>query len=356
MLALRFTVILSLMFVLFTSCEAEPEVGNGSGDADGDSDSDADQETDTCANLDLTLDRQPAAIMLVIDASATMNLQLGDNDTRWSVIHKALMGTVSDPEAGLVWALEDQVNFGMVLFTAIRTAEGEPPEECPLLSTVAPALNNGAEIADIFLADNLDYMGASPVPEGIDAAASILLAMDKPGKKVILLATDGLPQTCDTLADSPDPVGQAAAVAAVQDAYTQGISTFVVGVGNEITAAHLQQVANAGVGLAPTGTENALYYQSETENSLIQALSGIVTEESRTCVYELDGKGVAEGEEGKGRVLLDGVELELGNQANGWQLKSQSEIELLGTACETIQFGEHRLEADFPCEAIVIIV
>jgi hypothetical protein len=180
--------------------------------------------------------------------------------------------------------------------------------------------------------------------------------MEKPSKKVILLATDGLPQTCDTLAVMDDPVGEAATIAAVQSAYDSGISTFVVGVGNEITAEHLQQVANAGAGLAPTGSENAVYYQGATENSLVDAISGIVTEESRSCIYELDGKGVADGQEDKGKVSLDGVELELGNTANGWQLKSQSEIELLGQACDDIQIGEHHLEADFPCEVIVIVV
>jgi hypothetical protein len=318
----------------------------------------ANEATDSCANLDLSLERQPTTIMLIIDGSATMNQPLGDNDTRWSVVHKTLMGTKSAPETGLVWALEDQVNFGMVLFTAVRPAPGEAsePGTCPLLSTVEPALNQGRAISEIFLADNLDYMGASPVPEAIDAAVGILNAMENPSKKVIVLATDGLPQTCDTLATAGDSVGEAATIESVQKAYDNGIVTFVVGVGDEITAEHLQKVANTGAGLPPEGSENAVYYQSETENTLVDAMSGIITEESRSCIYELNGKGVIEGQEGRGSILLDGTPLEMGNTENGWRLKSQSEFELLGKACDDIQFGEHHLEADFPCETIVLII
>jgi len=342
--------------------------GDANGDTNGDGytqwnvntrwDADADEATDTCANLDLSLNRQPTTIMLLIDGSATMNLQLGDNDTRWSVVHKTLMGTQREPETGLVWALEDRVNFGMVLFTAQRPAVGEAaePKSCPLLSTVEPALNNGRAVSEIFLADNPDYMGASPVPEAIDAAVEILNAMDKPSKKVLVLATDGLPQTCDTLATPADLVGEAATIAAVQNAYNAGILTFVVGVGDGVTAEHLRKVANAGAGMSPEGNENAVYYQSETENTLVDAMSGIITEESRSCIYELEGKGVVEGEEGRGSILLDGTPLEMGNTENGWRLKSQSEFELLGKACDDIQFGEHHLEADFPCETIVPIL
>jgi hypothetical protein len=37
--------------------------------------------------------------------------------------------------------------------------------------------------------------------------------------------------------------------------------------------------------------------------------------------------------------------------ANGWQLKSPKEIELLGSACDAIKEGSHTLTFDFPCGA-----
>ncbi len=312
-------------------------------------------ETDTCANLDLSLERQPATIMLVIDHSASMDLQMGDTDTRWSVLVYTLMGTVDNPEKGLVWNLEQRVNFGMVLFTAKRNQ----PETCPMLQTVAPALNNGDEIGDIFKADDETYKGASPVPAGIDAAVQLLKEMEGPSKKVMLLATDGDPQTCDNLAVNDDAAAQDVTVKAVQDAYAAGITTFVIGLDDatdEPAAAYLQQVANAGIGLDPNDSEKAEFHQGLTESSLVDAITNVIVEEAQSCVYELNGKGVAEGQESKGTVTLDGKELELNNTEYGWRLKSSSEIELLGGACDDIQLGEHQLTADFPCEAIVIIV
>lgn len=308
--------------------------------------------TDTCANLDLALDRQPTTIMLVIDRSASMDHQLGDNDTRWSVLVNSLMGTVENPEAGLVWALEKQVNFGIVLFTANRSH----PETCPTLESIAPNLRNGGDIAAVFKADDETYKGSSPVPEGIAAATQLLEEMGGLSKKVILLATDGFPQTCATLGVSGTPEAAEQTIAAVQNAFQKEISTFVVGVGDDTTVEHLQQVANAGVGLSPDGTENAVFYQGVTENSLAEAITQIVTTESRSCIYELDGKGIADGEENAGTVSLDNVPLELDNNDYGWHLKSPSEIELLGGACDDIQIGQHHLEADFPCEVIVQIV
>ena len=325
--------------------------GDSDSDADSDADGDADDDTDTCANLDLTLERQPVTILLVIDHSASMDLQMGDNDTRWSVIVQALMGTSVAPETGLVWQMEDRVNFGMMLFTAVRNE----PETCPLLDTVEPDLFNGDAIANICRADDETYKGASPVPEAISAATDMLTAMTGPGRRLILLATDGMPQTCDTLAVADDPEGRSDTIEAVEAAWTAGISTFVVGVGDEGSDEFLQQVADAGAGLSPDGSERALYYRGATENSLVDAIASVITEESRSCVYELDGKGVAAGEESAGHVLLDDVELEWNNADNGWRMKSPSEFELLGDACETIQLGDHHLEADFPCEVIVII-
>ncbi|MBN2530678.1 MAG: VWA domain-containing protein [Deltaproteobacteria bacterium] len=316
-----------------------------------DSNSPDKDDSDTCANLDLKFDRQPSTIMLVVDHSASMNLQLGDTDTRWSLMVKTLMGTVDHPESGLVWSLEKQVNFGLVLFTA-------KPETCPMLQMVSPEIQNGREIAAIFKADDETYKGASPVPAGIDAAVQLLAEMEGPSKKVIVLATDGDPQTCDNLAVNDDAAAQAATVAAVENAYSAGISTFIVGMADaEDTAAfeYLQRVANAGLGLNPDGGENATFHQGLTEKSLVDAITQIITEEAQSCIYELNGKGITEGEESKGTVFLDDKALELNNAAYGWRLKSETEIELLGGACDDIQIGTHHLSADFPCEVIVIL-
>jgi hypothetical protein len=218
-----------------------------------------------------------------------------------------------------------------------------------MLETVPPDLNNGSEIATILKVNDDTYKGASPVPEGIDAAVDLLLSMDKPSKKVILLATDGFPQTCDTLSAADDPAGEAATIASVQAAYSEGISTFILGVGNDVTEDHLQQVANAGTGLDPAGLENALYYQALTENSLVDAMSGIITEQSVSCIYELSGNNIDDNQAEMLIVYLDGSALTRNNTESGWRLNSTTEIELIGQACEDVQTGDHVLEAQLPC-------
>jgi hypothetical protein len=38
---------------------------------------------------------------------------------------------------------------------------------------------------------------------------------------------------------------------------------------------------------------------------------------------------------------------------NGWKLNAPDEMELLGTACETIKEGEHQISVTFPCRIVV---
>jgi hypothetical protein len=170
---------------------------------------------------------------------------------------------------------------------------------------------------------------------------------------MMLLATDGLPDTCETLAERG---GEAAAISVVEDAFESGIMTFVVGVGDvddaDITA-HLQDLANAGAGFPVGGPENVTFYQGLSENSLIGAVSEIINLGAQSCVYELEGMAVADGMASEGTVRLNGVALEHGVE---WRLKSPGEIELLSEICDEIQTGVHTLEADFPCEGIVSVV
>jgi len=53
----------------------------------------------------------------------------------------------------------------------------------------------------------------------------------------------------------------------------------------------------------------------------------------------------------QGSVYLDGVELGC-NDPNGWTLKSPTQIELVGAACDAIQQGNHSVEGTFPCAVV----
>jgi hypothetical protein len=165
----------------------------------------------------------------------------------------------------------------------------------------------------------------------------------EPGPKVIVLATDGEPDTCA----QPNPQnGQPESIAAAQAAFGKGIETYVISVGSGVSLNHLQDMANAGKGLTVGGSQNATYYQANNQASLVSAFNEIIYG-VRSCVFTLDGK-VDAAEAGKGVVTLDGKALGY-NDPNGWKLNPPSEVELVGTACSAIKSGDHKVAIDFPC-------
>lgn len=125
-----------------------------------------------------------------------------------------------------------------------------------------------------------------------------------------------------------------------------GIETYVISVGDEIGAGHLQHMANAGSGLAIDGNQNAPYWVANDQSQLYDAFNTIING-VRDCVFTLDGNVVA-GYEDQGVVVLDGDKLTK-DSPDGWKLNGQNQVQLLGAACELIQEGEHDLSIDFPC-------
>ena len=54
---------------------------------------------------------------------------------------------------------------------------------------------------------------------------------------------------------------------------------------------------------------------------------------------------------GTGSVTIDGMSITFGDP-NGWRVNSPTEIEILGTACDSIKMGDHNIEISFPCGVI----
>lgn len=268
-------------------------------------------------------------VVLLVDRSGTMKEDFGSMN-RWDAVYKTLM----DPVAGVVANYQSEVNFGLALYSG----QDDNPT-CPIIEQVAPA-------ADNFNAINSRYAPLSPIEdtptaESIEIIAPQLAALDSKGPKAIILATDGLPDTCAV----PDPDGQpearARAVAAASSAFASGIKTFVISVGNAVSDDHLQEMANAGVGVA--ANETAPFWRALSPIELESAFDGIVAG-VQGCDYQLDG-AVKDG--GTGEVTLDGNVL---GQDVDWELIGNNTIRLLGGACEAVRDGgEHTVEAVFTC-------
>lgn len=299
-------------------------------------------DTGVCASTDVNLDNQTPTVLLLVDQSGSMNASFGGSD-RWQVLRTALM----DEQSGIVSTLQTDVRFGLALYSG---RDGAAP--CPAITSVAPALNNYAAIDADYPRPTSAIIDDTPTGESISAAAKMLQAVTEPGPKVIVLATDGEPDSCAT-PDPQTPEAKELAIKAAQDAFAMGVFTFYISVGSEVSEMHATEMANVGQGY-PRADRTKRFYLANDQKQLADAFKTIVNG-VRTCSFQLNGM-VTQGGEQQGTVTLDGVVLEL-NGPDGWRLSSPTTIELQGKACETVKTGDkntkHHISASFTCGAIV---
>lgn len=293
-----------------------------------------------CASTDVDLTHQMPTVLLLVDQSGSMKEKFGASD-RWQTLRTALM----DPAAGIVPTLQAQVRFGLSLYSG---RNGQAP--CPTLTNVAPLLNNAAPIGAAYPVPTSAIIDDTPTGESIDAAVVQLQKVTEPGPKVIVLATDGEPDTCADPDSGNGAPAKEVAIKAAQDAFAVGIFTFYISVGSDISAVHAREMANVGQGFPRTDPKNRFYLAND-QKALGDAFSTIVNG-VRNCSFQLNGT-VKAGSETLGNVTLDGVALPV-NGPNGWRLSSPTTIELVGGACTSVKDEkDHKVSAKFPCGSIV---
>ena len=84
---------------------------------------------------------------------------------RWQALGVALL----DPDHGVVTQLDNDVRFGMTLYTSHNGFEGGT---CPVLNEVAPALDNYEALATLFNANEPEQ--DTPTGESIVLVANML--------------------------------------------------------------------------------------------------------------------------------------------------------------------------------------
>ena len=295
--------------------------GGGGGDED-------------CASVQVELTDTVPTVMLLVDRSGTMDYDFGPTSRWWAVYD-----TLFDDNIGVVKRLEQEVRFGMALYTADNGV-------CPIIEQMAPAMGNFQPLRDLYAA--YDPVDETPTAVSIDAMVSTLTGIQETGPKIIVVATDGEPDTCAV----PDPDGlpeaRSAAVGAAQRAHQAGIDLYIISVGDQIAQSHLQDMANAGVGKTLGGPDNAPYYQAFNADALVGAFDTIIGG-VRSCTFAIEGR-VDPAQAEYGTVTLDGSELAFGTE---WHLTDESTLELLGEACTTVMNGDHTVQAEFTCGSIV---
>lgn len=328
---------------------------DGTGDGTGDSNSDgtgdgltdgAGDDSNICADVTLTTRRVTPTVLLLVDQSGSMDEDFGGSGSRWDVLRDSLL----DVPDGLIYDLQSVVEFGLALYSARSNDDGLPIGDCPLLTTVPPGIDNYDAIEAVY--GPADTISDTPTGDSMDAVVAMLSSAPDPESDpaIIILCTDGEPDRCEEL--NPQN-GQAEAVAAAENAYSAGYRTYIISVGEgTISAAHLQDMANAGVG-ATAADPPAPYWEVGNDEGLRDALRTIIGGEL-SCLIEVNGEIVMD-LACSGRVTLNGVDLPCGDP-NGWHAPDSKHIELLGEACDTLlNTTDPTLSAVFPCDAVIMI-
>lgn len=314
--------------------------------------SDASSDPQVCADVTLQTERQIPSVYVIVDQSGSMNADFGNTD-RWNGIRDVLIGGPGT----LIYDLNDQVDFGLVLYSARSDGPGgnggNPIGACPDLTTVSAAPNNYSAINGTYAGAN--YKEDTPTGDSIDALLNQLLAqgLSDRGPTVFVLATDGLPDRCEDLDPSNNTgrrIAEQEAVGAVQRAYDNGIKTYVIAVNEDLADnSHFREMARTG-----SGGSSEEYYVPNNDAALRYALSDIV-QGQLTCEIELNGAIENLERACEGTVSLNGQALPC-DAPNGWRVLDENTFELTGSACDQLlNSTEAEVEASFPCDVAVLI-
>jgi hypothetical protein len=304
-------------------------------------DRNGDGVNDLCADVQVQASRATPIVTFVIDGSSSMDRTFQNSrSSRWN----AMVTTLMDRNNGIVYTLQNDVVFGLVLFSG-------PADNCPDLRTVAPALNNYDAINQVI--SGYSPSGTpkyTPTAQALEAAYALqpdIATLDRDlGQHFIILCTDGNPNSCEA-AQSPTTGGDPppefdGPIQQVTAGSAQGITTFIISLASEGPEyeQHLSQLADIGDPGTPAFSPN-------TPDALVAKMEQLVGG-ALGCQVTLNGK-VTPGDECSGQVVLNGEALGC-NDPNGWKLVDEKTIELVGTACERFMNDPTSLlEAGFPC-------
>ncbi len=333
------------------------DVNNGTGDGDGGTNpndldpnnpppnpfpDDSFPDDGICGDINAVVDGLTPTVQLLIDQSGSMDADFGQSK-RWDSVYSTLMGA-----GGVVNTLQSTMRFGLSLYTSDNGNQGGT---CPMLASVPASLDNLTPMDAVYGPASPE--GDTPTGESIDAVVDILAADPAVGRKVIVLGTDGEPDTCV----DPNPSNEAGlevarnvSLDAAKRAFDAGIRVYIVSVGDQVGAQHLQDMANAGAGLPVGGTEDAEYFVALSPQDLVDAFGTIVGGVAG-CVFTINGQ-VDTAKAAQGDVALDGVELDFGTE---WTMLDGKTFEILGDKCEIIKDASlHHVSAVFPCGVIIV--
>lgn len=367
------------------------EGGAGSGGTTSDAGEGGMGGASACVDLVAGTTLVASTVTLLVDDSSSMFETM---PAAWDPLYDALM----DPSFGVVKSLEHKIRFGFAAYRGSSTPKAEDDVACADWTLVPAALDNHGQIDAAYgsiVWPDVHPKWETPTGHAIHQAATALAADTAPGQKILLLITDGNPNTCEVL----DPqCGQDTAIRATQDAYAAGVTLIAVGIGDIVaqpnngcpTSArcgplHLQDLANAGRGFPvrpPPSCEDptamgciykheacipgqvlqASYTPSAPDAvaplildtasspsiaSLAAAITGVL-DDVVSCTVDLDVN--VTGDASVSTVLVGNTPATLGGSTRGFTLDPNGHaITLTGTACADFR-DDAALSVRFGCD------
>jgi hypothetical protein len=305
-----------------------------------------------CVAAHVNASRVIPRVILVLDGScsmstnypangATSSSQCVDNSAgRWAALRNALI----DPQHGVVTKLQSLVAFGLVVF-------GTQPM-CPIpIPPVKPALSNLASIEAQLPA--IPPGQFTPTGEALNWVYDNLIEAEDPDRpQIVVLATDGEPNTCgvrDGDRDQPGMTNYQPSIDAVTKGTSKHVTTYVISLADSTGSFHdhLRLLANLGT---PAGN-GALYEPASPEQlaANLEGLLGIAVGCDIALPYAVDSQNAC-----KARVTLGDTALTCDDH-DGFVLLDSTHVRLLGNACTRFTAGKIKVDAFFPCAGDLLL-
>ncbi|MFT3710464.1 MAG: VWA domain-containing protein [Archangium sp.] len=304
-----------------------------------------------CIAGDFTLTTAAPEVMLVLDRSGSMSSTFGSG-TRWSTLESSLENVLP--------TVNEDIALGMALFPAASTSSAEcrvadVPEYWPATGQVSKMLAS---------LRSTSMVGGTPTAPALDLAASAFTST-KP--RAMVLATDGLPNCNASLnpASCACPSGTTCTTAqrCIDDARTlerlsahatEGIPTWVIGIGDDVTGSALLDAMAVAGGRPASGTRK---YVSALNASELQNAFAAIRDELSSCVFTSPSVPDANGTI---TVQLDGVFVpQDASGVNGWTWSSleRGELVLRGDWCsKAIAASAPVVRVSVTCEPVDEVV
>jgi hypothetical protein len=339
-----------------------------------------------CGGEDIESGTRPVNMLILMDRSASMDVEISAGVSRWNMVKLALAVAIGDTQ--------DQVDYGLSLFP-YDPADPTGGASCamPTTSTPVAPIDPGTPSVTVIG----DALNASEPGGGTPTAEALTLALDYftsgagadlEGGKFVLLATDGGPNcnddhddctaaqcTTNIDGDCPDVVpnccegaavnclDDAATVAAVEALHDAGIGTFVVGMAIEQAPyqATLNSLAEAG-GHPRSGDTKYFSVSDDGAQAALTSAVRAITQELITSCEQILTTLPPRRDDSLLNVDLDGERLTY-EDPDGWILRKDTPdggeetwtIVLQGDACQKVETeGARSVRVVFGCPRQIV--